>query len=95
MRNYGGGPYCTRLPQRKRLRRSIRSQLMRGYTFTGDKVTHHIEICWSQVLGNQVRSVKLQGDRLTVRRRWLVGGVMYSANSELVWERMKRETTDK
>ena len=67
-----------------------------SYTFSGDQVVHHIEVAWEQVLVNtdQVRSVKLDGDRLTLRGGFLVDGVMYAANTELVWERMKPNTTD-
>jgi Lipocalin-like domain len=40
-----------------------------SYTLAGDKVIHHIEVCSAQDLVNteQVRSVKLQGNRLTLR----------------------------
>jgi hypothetical protein len=67
-----------------------------GYSVTGDKVTHHIEAAWAQNLVNtdQVRSVSLEGDRLTLRGGLLVNGVMYG-NSELVWERLKPENTYK
>jgi hypothetical protein len=43
-----------------------------SYTFTGDKVTHHIEASPFRVLVNtdQVRSVMLQGDHLTLRQDW-------------------------
>ena len=62
------------------------------YTFSGDKVTHHIEVCLIQALVNtdQVRSVKLEGDHLTLQGSGLLSGV-----SELVWERLKPETTNK
>jgi hypothetical protein len=61
------------------------------YTFSGDRVTHHIEVCLIQALVNtdQVRSVKLEGDRLTLQG----GGVC--GVTELVWERLKPESTDK
>ena len=67
-----------------------------SYTFTGDKVTHHIEICLIQILANtdQVRSVKLNGDRLTLRGVWRVSGAT-SGSSEVVWERLKPETAGK
>lgn len=69
-----------------------------SYTFSGDTVIHHIEACSIQNLVNtdMVRSVKLQGDRLTLWKKLLFadrGGPM--ANQELVWERMKPKTTDK
>jgi len=67
-----------------------------SYTFSGNRVIHHIEVAWYQILVNtdQVRSVKLEGDRLTLRGGFLVNGVMYAANTELVWERIKPNTTD-
>jgi hypothetical protein len=67
------------------------------YTLTGDKVIHHIEVAWAQNLVNteQVRSVTLQGDRLTLRGGLAVKGVTYDAGSELVWERMKPQATGK
>jgi aminoglycoside phosphotransferase (APT) family kinase protein len=63
------------------------------YAFSGDKVTHHIEVSLIQALVNtdQVRSVKLEGDRLTLRGGGLLGGGV----TELVWERLKPESTDK
>lgn len=67
------------------------------YAFTGDQVFHHIEAAWYQILvgTDQVRSVTLDGDRLTLRGGFLVNGVMYNGNSELVWERLKPKTADK
>jgi len=67
------------------------------YTFADGEVIHHIEVAWAQNLVNteQVRSVMLQGDRLTLRGGLAVKGVTYDAGSELVWERMKPETTNK
>lgn len=67
-----------------------------SYTVAGDKVTHHIEICLLQILVNtdQVRSVKLDGDRLTLRGVWRVGGVTYGS-SEIVWERLNSKTPSK
>jgi len=60
-----------------------------SYSLAGDKVTHYIDICSIQNLGktNQVRSVKLEGDRLTLLGRSPRGGVMVTL--ELVWERVK------
>ena len=68
-----------------------------SYTFNGDKVIHHIEVCLVQNIVNtdQVRFVKLQGDRLIFRGGWLVNGVMYQPNNELVWERMRPKISDK
>jgi len=68
-----------------------------SYTVTGDKVILHIEVAWAQNLVNtdQVRSVKLQGDRLTLRGGRFVGRGGSVLNRELVWERMKSQTTDK
>jgi len=67
-----------------------------SYAFTGDKVTHHIEVSSLQILVNtdQVRSVNIQGDRLTLRGGMLANGVMLGANNELVWERLKPNTAD-
>ena len=63
-----------------------------SYTFTGDKVIHHIEVAWIQDLVNtdQVRSVKIEGDRLTLRGAFRVEGRPPDPGSpELVWERLK------
>lgn len=60
------------------------------YTFTGDKVIHHVEVASlpNEVNTDQVRFVKLQGDRLTLRTPpMLRGGVPLTL--ELVWERLK------
>lgn len=68
-----------------------------SYTFGGDQVIHHVEAAWAQNLVNtdQVRAAKLQGDRLTLRGGFLVNGVMYAANTELVWERLRPDTAGK
>ena len=70
-----------------------------SYTFNDDQAIHHIEAASYQDFVNtdQVRSVKLESDRLTLRGGFLVGGVMYGANTntELVWERLKPETAGK
>ena len=62
------------------------------YTLSGDRVTHHIEAAWRQDYANtdQLRFVKLQGDRVTLQTPPLVltNGVRL-AKEELVWERMK------
>jgi hypothetical protein len=61
------------------------------YTFTGDRVIHHVEVAWMQnyVKTDQVRFiVQLQRDRLTLRTPpFLKGGVRIT--QELVWERVK------
>jgi hypothetical protein len=55
-------------------------------SFTGGQIAVHIEVSSDQVFVNtdQVRSVTLEGDRLTLRGRLAVNG-------ELVWERLKPE----
>ena len=61
------------------------------YTFTGDKVVHHVEVASLQndVKKDQVRSVKLHGDRLTLRTPPISrGGVLQTF--ELVWQRLKK-----
>ena len=61
-----------------------------GYTFTCDKVVHHVEVAslqnWAGT--DQTRMVTLRGDRLIVRNtpQWR-GGAMVMLES--VWERMK------
>ena len=66
------------------------------YTFTGDKVIHHVEASWLQNFLNtdQVRLiVKLEADRVTLRTQpFLKGGVQVT--QELVWERMQSKTTN-
>jgi hypothetical protein len=60
------------------------------YTFTGDKVIHHVEVAWIQnwVGTDQVRLVTLKGDRLSLRSLSSpIGGVSHTA--ELVFERIK------
>jgi len=60
------------------------------YTFTGDKVVHHVEVSWmpNQVGTDLVRSVKLEGDRLILRTTpTQQGGVQIT--TDLVWERLK------
>ena len=67
-----------------------------SYTFTDGKVTHHLEVSLIQNLVNtdQVRSVKIDGDRLTLQGGITVGGVTVE-NVEVVWERLKPETAGK
>ena len=65
------------------------------YTFTGDKVIHHVEISWMQntVNTDQVRFiVKLEGNRVTLQVPPILKGGVRLANQELVWERMNSET---
>jgi len=60
------------------------------YTFTGDKVVHHVEVSSIQNIVNtdQVRLVTLQGDQLKLRTLSSpIGGVSHAA--ELVFERVK------
>jgi lipocalin-like protein len=60
------------------------------YTFTGDKVIHHVEVASLQNLvhTDQVRLVILQGDKLTLSTPSSpVGGVPH--NAELIFERIK------
>jgi Lipocalin-like domain len=60
------------------------------YTFTGDRVIHHVEIALLQnwVNTDQVRLVTLKGDRLSLRTLSSpIGGVSHTA--ELVFERTK------
>ena len=60
------------------------------YTFTGDKVVHHVEVASLQNLvhTDQVRLVTLKGDRLSLRTPSSpVGGVSHT--SELTFERIK------
>jgi hypothetical protein len=64
------------------------------YTFSGDRVIHHVEVFWMQNMVNtdQVRFIeKLQGNRLTLRTPpFLRGGVQITEH--LAWERIKSET---
>ncbi len=60
------------------------------YTFTCDKMVHHVEIASLQnwVNTDQTRFVTLQGDRMSVRNTpQLRAGVMITIES--VWERLK------
>jgi hypothetical protein len=60
-------------------------------------VIHHIEIASIQNAVNTdlVRYIKLQSDRLTLRTPPIVLRGAQMAYAELVWERLKPETTDK
>jgi hypothetical protein len=62
-----------------------------SYTVTGDKVTHHIDVAWVRNVVNtdQVRTIRIEGDRLILRGGWVVEGRPPVANAELVWERLK------
>jgi hypothetical protein len=60
------------------------------YTFSCDKVVHHVEVASLQnwVNTDQTRFLKVQGDRMIVRNTpMLRAGVM--VNIESVWERVK------
>jgi hypothetical protein len=67
------------------------------YTFADDRVTHHIEVAWVQNFANtdQVRPVKLEGDRLMLRKQGFLRGGVQVAYQELVWERLKPQATKK
>jgi len=60
------------------------------YSFTGDKVIHHVEIdaMQNRVGSEQVRSVTLQADRLILKTPPVMRGGE-SLTLELVWERIK------
>lgn len=60
------------------------------YTFTGDKVIHHVEVASlpNEVNTNQVRFVTLQGDRLTLRTPPILRGG-FPLTLELIWQRLK------
>src|SRR5215469_13268204 len=60
------------------------------YTFTGDKVVHHVEIdaLPNRVGSDQVRFVTLQGDRLTLKTPPILRGGEQQV-LELVWERLQ------
>src|ERR1700687_4650974 len=60
------------------------------YTFSGNKLVHHVEVAsianW--IGTNQERTVKMQGDRVTLSPPpHSRGGVMYTL--DLTWERVK------
>lgn len=59
------------------------------YTFTGDKVIHHVEVASIQnwVNTDQVRLVTLRGDRLSLTTASSIGGMSHTA--ELDFERVK------
>jgi hypothetical protein len=63
-----------------------------SYTFTGDKVVHHVEAASlpNDVGTDLVRLVSLDGDRLVLRvaKPYLRGGMMVRSQ-ELVWKRLK------
>ena len=67
------------------------------YSFSGDNVIHHIEIASIQNAVNTdlVRYIKLQSDRLTLRTPPIVLRGAQMAYAELVWERLKPESTSK
>ena len=60
------------------------------YTFTGDKIIHHVEVSWlpNYAGTDLVRFIKLQGDRLILRTPpMLQAGAQIT--TELVWELLK------
>ena len=61
-----------------------------SYTFQGDRVIHHVEVALFQnwVKTDQIRYVKLQGDRLTLRTNPMKHRGEQRVQ-ELVWERVK------
>jgi len=64
------------------------------YTFTGDRVIHHVEAAWMEnyVGSDQVRYiVKFDANRMTIRTPPFLKGGVKLANQELVWERMTPE----
>jgi hypothetical protein len=60
-----------------------------SYTFNGERVVHHVEASSIQnwVNTDQVRGVKLDGDRLTLSASNMLGGEQRLI--ELVWQRLK------
>ena len=60
------------------------------YTFTGDRVVHHVEIdaLQNRAGSDQVRFATLQGDRLTLKTPAILRGGEQQV-LELVWERLK------
>jgi hypothetical protein len=60
------------------------------YSFTGDKIIHHVEIdaLQNRVGSEQVRFVTLKGDRLTLKTPPIMRGGE-SVTLELAWERIK------
>ncbi len=60
------------------------------YTFSGDKLVHHVEVAsipnW--VGSDQSRTVKIQGDRLSIATPRLSRGLTMQT-FELTWERVK------
>ena len=62
------------------------------YTFTGDKVTHHVEVATTEswIGTDLVRTVQIEGARVTLRTPMrALGGRMQS--TDLVWERIGAE----
>jgi hypothetical protein len=60
------------------------------YTFTGDKVTHHVEVSYmpNHVGTDLVRSARLEGDHLILRTPpTLLAGAQ--TTTEVVWQRLK------
>ena len=62
------------------------------YKIEGDRVTHHVEAASAQnwVNTDLVRTVKLDGNRLTLRTApGTIKGSVKISSTELVWERLK------
>jgi hypothetical protein len=55
---------------------------------------HHVEAAWMEnyVKTDQVRFVRFQGNRMTIRTPPFLKEAAKLANQELVWERMMAET---
>ena len=62
-----------------------------SYTFTGDRVIHHVEAAFAQNFVNTdlVRFVKLEGSRVTLRTTPYVKRGVHFAYQDLVWERVR------
>ena len=63
------------------------------YTLANDEVVHHVEVSWMQndVNVNLVRTVKLQGARLTLETPSFVKGGVHITKQVLIWERLRSD----
>jgi hypothetical protein len=89
--SYGGRKPLRAIPQVEEQAEAFKTFLAYGgrYTFSGDKVIHHVEISSIQnyVGKDLVRSVKFQGDQVVlVTPPTLVNGSIQSI--ELIWRRL-------
>jgi hypothetical protein len=89
--SYGGRKLLRAIPQVEEQAEAFKTFLAYGgrYTFSGDKVIHHVEISSIQnyVGKDLVRSVKFQGDQVVlVTPPTLVNGSIQSI--ELIWRRL-------